>query len=361
MPHRFAHTSTSISRLFALISILSVPLPACSSEDGGDPNETGDGDGDEGDGDVGDGDVAAGDGDGDQGDGDGDGSGGGTTGGMPSGIACERDARLGSFLLILTEDYTTFRGSVSNGVAPNGVPEVKATSGACSLLGAPNLFCATPCENGTLCAGDDQCVPTPMKVSAGTVSVSGTATPISEDPNGITLDYNETINDPYPAFNSGDALTLSAAGDEADAFSLSGEGVGLMTTSASTVELVESQPIELSWDATGASDNSTVEIELTVNAHGGTPAWISCETEDTGSFSIPADIVGQLVDLGLSGFPRVSLTRQTVDSTELSTGCVDFTVTSGVTLDVSIDGLVSCSDTSDCPDGQTCNEALICE
>ncbi len=341
-------------------------LPGCSSDSSDPAEETGDGDGDTGDGDVGDGDVGDGDvgdgdvGDGDVGDGDtGDGDVGDGDG--PNGMACERGERLGSFLLILAEDYTTFRGSISNGVAANAVPEVKATSGSCELLGAPNLFCATPCESGTICAGDDTCIPTPMKISAGTVSVAGAATTISKDANGITLDYNETINEPYPAFNVGDSLTLSAAGEEAPAFTLNGEGVGLMTSSAETVDVVENQDVALSWDTTGASTNSKVEIELTVNAHGGTPAWISCEADDTGSFSIPADLVQQLVDMGLSGFPRVSITRETVDSLDLSNGCVDFSVTSSLTLDVSIDGLVSCSGTEDCPNGQTCNETLVCE
>jgi hypothetical protein len=191
--------------------------------------------------------------------------------------------------------------------------------------------------------------------------VTGLSTAISEAPNGITVDYNETFTDPYPGFDVGAAITLTAAGDEAQGFTLNGEGVGLLTSSAETVDVVEGSPVDLTWNESGASTHSSVDVHLTVNAHGGTAAWIQCAADDTGSFSIPADIVQQLVDLGLSGFPRVTITRRTVDSTELAAGCVDLTVASDVVLNVSVDGLISCNSVDDCPDGQACNSLLFCE
>lgn len=339
------------SSFFAFVSMAALGLGACSSEPDSEP--TGDGDGDGTGGLTGDGDGSGGL----AGDGDGDGD----TAAVPSGMACDKDERLGSFEMILSADRTTFRGAVSNGISPGSIPEVIASSGSCQLLGPRNLFCATPCASGTVCAGEDTCVPEALKVSAGLVTVSGLNTPISEEVNGITDDYNETFNDPHPGFDVGAALSLSAAGDEVEAFTLSGEGVGLLTSSDETVAVNDGEPVDLSWDASGASANSSIDIQFSVNTHGGISAWIQCSAEDTGSFSIPSELMQQLIDLGLSGFPRTTLTRQTVDSTEVEGGCVDFTVGSSLTLDIVVDGLVSCDVDEDCPDGQTCNDLMYCE
>lgn len=353
--------------LFSLISVGALGLSACSSDSGSEP--AGDGDGDTtGDGDVsGDGGTA---GDGDLGgDGDGDGSGGtvgdgdgdGDTAVAPSGTPCDRQERVGSFTLNLGTNYTTFQGAVSDGITPGGIPAPIGSSGTCELLTAPSLLCATPCASGTVCAGDDMCIPEAIEISAGLITVTGAELPISEDVNGITGGYNLTFNDPYPGFEVDAAITLTAAGDEAEAFSLMGEGVGQLTSSSTSFNVTEGEPLELSWDPAGASAHSSINISLSVNTHGGVGAWIECSAEDTGSFSIPADLLQQLVDLGLSGFPRVTIARRTIDSTEIEAGCVDFAVASDLMLDVTVDGLVSCNGPEDCPDGQTCNATLYCE
>jgi len=330
--------SDSRGLLFAFLSGAAFSLISCDSDSGSE--SPGDGDGE-----------LPGDGDGD---GDGDTAG-------PSGIACDRSERIGSFALTLASSYTTFRGAVASGVSPSGVPEILGSEGSCELLGARNLFCATPCASGTVCAGDNQCVPEALKVSAGVVTVSGLNAPISEEPNGITLDYNKSLNDPYPAFDVDAAITLTAAGDESEGFTLSGEGVGLITSVDDIVHVTPGMPVDLTWEASGSSANSSVDISLSVNAHGGTAAWIQCAASDAGAFTIPAEILQDLVDLGLSGFPRVTLTRRTVDSTSISTGCVDFSVASSVMLDVSVAGLVSCNMDEECPDGEACNSFLFCE
>jgi hypothetical protein len=288
---------------------------------------------------------------------------GGTTGAddPPSGTACAKAERLGSFVFNLTDTRTSLRGAVSNGVAVNSIPEVLAAAGGCELQGVPNLFCATPCESGEICAGDDQCVPAPEKVSAGTITVTGLATELVEDPNAITLDYSANFDEPYPGFSPGARIVLSAAGDTAPAFTLIGEGVGLLSSTLETAVVETDADLELTWDSSGATEHSQIGILLTVDAHGGTSGWIACVADDTGAFAIPADLVQQLIDLGLSGFPRVVLTRQTVDSKAVGDGCVDMTVGSELELPISIDGLISCNDDDQCPEGQTCNADLACE
>ena len=279
----------------------------------------------------------------------------------PSGAACAKEERLGSFVFNLTDTRTSFRGAISNGVAVNAIPDLLATEGSCVLEGVPNLFCATPCESGQICAGDDQCVPAPEKVSAGTVTVTGLSTEVVEEPNPITLEYSSTFEDPYPGFVPGASLMLTASGDTAPAFSLVGEGVGLVTSTLETAVIETGADLELSWNADGATEHSQMAILLTVDAHGGTSGWITCVADDSGSFTVPADLIQQLIDLGLSGFPSVVLTRQTVDAQAVADGCVDLTVGSELKLPVSIDGLISCNNSDECPEGQTCSTSLACE
>lgn len=281
----------------------------------------------------------------------------------PSGEVCPNADRAGSFTLRLSGNRTLLSGAISDGVAPTGVHRVIRSEGACELLGPRDLFCATACGSGMTCAGDDMCVPTPMKQSAGTVTVTGLLAPVEASANGITGEYNATISNPYPAFETGAAIELSAAGGVVPAFKLHGWGVPELVTSLSTVNVVSGSPVALTWDATGVNtDHSEIFINFSVNVHGAITGWIECTVPDTGSFDLPASLVSDLIELGLSGFPRMTMTRRSADATDLSTGnCVDFEVGSQVTIELTVDGLVSCNDDDDCPEGQTCTPELSCE
>lgn len=277
---------------------------------------------------------------------------------------CANDQRVGSLSIRLSGgDRTLFDGSISDGVIPSGVHRELAASGACQLLGPRDLFCATACASGTTCAGDDACVPTPMKQSAGTLTATGLLTPVEVMANGITGEYSKTILDPYPAFEAGAAIQLSASGDTIPAFTLHGWGVPPLVTSLSTINVSSGSGVPLTWETEGVNtEHSQIFISFSVNVHGATTGWIECTVPDTGSYELPATLVTDLIDLGLSGFPRMTLARRSADSTSLPGGnCVDFEVASQVTIELTVDGLVSCSDDTDCPEGQTCTPELACE
>ena len=76
---------------------------------------------------------------------------------------------------------------------------------------------------------------------------------------------------------------------------------------------------------------------------------------------IPAALVTKLLSLGVAGFPTVVVTRQWIGSTTIAPGRVDLVISSSLERTVTIDGLVSCTDTVDCPDGQTCQSDLTCK
>jgi hypothetical protein len=189
------------------------------------------------------------------------------------------------------------------------------------------------------------------------------AEPIELDANAITVAYNQTITSPYPGFQAGAAVALSAAGDEIEAFSMNAVGVPELVTSVSSVSVQDGSPATLTWDASNADPTATgIHVNFSVHTHGGTTGWIECLVPDTGSFDVPAALVSQLMGMGLAGFPRVTLSRRSTDTVTVSLGCVDLSVSSDVMLDLEVAGLTSCSTNDECDTGQTCNlELLACE
>lgn len=279
------------------------------------------------------------------------------------GEVCDRAARIGTFRLDLGADRTTFAGTLTDAVVPAAVLELLAEEDSCQLLGPRSLFCDPGCESGTTCSADGSCIPTPENLTVGDVSVSGLLAPLEVSPHPITSNYTASILDPFPSFEAGAALSLSATGDgDIGAFTLDGVGIAPMAAPNTVVAIQRDTPAVFSWDASGAApETSAVYIDITVNPHGSTTSWIECLVEDTGAFEVPASLVTRLVDLGLSGFPRATIGRRSTDGISLPNGCVDFRISSEVTVDLEVDGLISCNTKDDCPDGQVCSVELACQ
>lgn len=251
---------------------------------------------------------------------------------------------------------------MSDGLAPWASPRVIAEEGACKLLGPKDLFCSAACAAGTTCAGNDQCAPSPAKRSVGNIEVGGALQAITAKSNPITLAYSSTIFEPFPGFETGSLITVTAEGGELSPFTLNATGVSPLSSDATKVAVTPGEPVTLTWGATAADRlQNDVAITFTVNAHGVLTGWIECETEDSGSFELPAQLVKQLIDLGLSGFPRASIARRTTDTAPLPGGCVDLSVSSEITIELEIDGLTSCQKNEDCPAAQSCSAELACE
>lgn len=277
------------------------------------------------------------------------------------GARCDRAQRLGSLGVNLTTDRTIVAGSVSNGVLPTSIPGVAAEAGGCQLLVPRTLLCSS-CESTQACAGDDQCVDKPSKVSVGKLQIEGLTGVTEVAPNGITLDYSKTVLDPFPAYTIGEPLTLRATGDAMSSFQAELIGVPAIKSDLTAVATKRGEPAVITWDTEGVvPEESAVFVSFSVNVHGAVTGWIECTAPDTGEFEIPADLVTSLIDRGSSGFPRVDLERRSSATVELDEGCVELYVSSKLTLDIELDGLISCHDDDGCPEGQVCNDELACE
>ncbi len=278
------------------------------------------------------------------------------------GDSCDANESVGGFRITLTDSYTTVGGSVSDGVTPSNVARELDSDGACVLLAPTDLTCSPACSGDETCGFDETCIPAPLRYDAGTVTIDGMKSPVSLDPNALTFQYTSTIRDPYPAFDTGATITLSAAGGEGAPFTLQATGVSLITSSASAFTVERDKPVDILWDPDAAlGDNAYVHLNFSVNRHAVTTGWIECVVPDTGAYTIPATLVTQLIDLGLSGWPEVHISRRSDASTTIDSGCVDLVVVSQVKVEIDIPGLVSCSGDDECPDGQSCSpDNMIC-
>jgi hypothetical protein len=195
----------------------------------------------------------------------------------------------------------------------------------------------------------------------GVVDVTGLNAPLTMEP-GTTGSYTNPAMPalPHPGFDEGATIELTAQGGDLEPFTLSGEGVAPHVVAEAPLVATMGQPLTLTWEAGAASEAVRVSVKIEFNRHGGTPNWVECDMDDTGSFEVPVSIVDALLGLEVSGWPTVTFTRRSVDSADLDVGCIELQVFSQVVRELEIDGVQSCDDDHPCPNDQACPVNLVC-
>jgi hypothetical protein len=258
-------------------------------------------------------------------------------------------------------------GKIYDGPVPESLAwDLSQAAGGCELLLPRIPFCGTGCGSA-VCVDDDQCVPNPATRDAGAVTVKGVRTEAGMTEFMLTPIRNTYVNPaaiklPYPAFDEGGEIQLRAAGAAVSPFSIKGTGIApLELPDGASYELVADRPLALTWTPPGQPNISRVQVKLDISHHGGTKGKIECDVEDDGSLEIPAAMVTELLSLGIAGFPTVALTRNSVGSTTVSEGRIDLEVYSYVERAIEIEGLVSCTENSQCGALGTCGDDKRCQ
>jgi hypothetical protein len=223
------------------------------------------------------------------------------------------------------------------------------------------LVCNTPCAGGMICAGANKCVAEPATQDLGTVTFSGLGAPVSLMLANFQYSGSLAAEAPYPPFASEAEVRVQTGGGKYDAFTLAGRGLEPLEFAGTGLRVARGQPLAVSWKAPAKAGSTRVHLKLDIAHHGGISARLECDVADNGSTTIPAVLINQLMDRGVAGFPLLSLTRQTADSTTIAPGCVDFVVASEEARDIEVEGVVSCNQEHPCPAGKICQTDLTCK
>ena len=279
---------------------------------------------------------------------------------------CPPQDRIGGFTVESQDEYSIVDGKVLTGVVPVSIPEPVDTDLGpdCALTKRRILYCDPGCGPNETCGLDETCIPYPSSQDVGTVSITGleggtvTLTPKKPGNNYFDTDV------PHPVFVAGAVVALTSS-NAAATLTLWGIGVHDLPIEPIQWNLVEGDPLTLSWvvPPEGAHvSGSTMEVRMSVDQHGSSPATLTCTFDDTGSAQIPDAAIDALLAAGISGFPNGRMRRMTADHQDADGGCVDFVVTSTREALVRVAGVTPCKSTADCPSGQACNTALeLCE
>lgn len=269
---------------------------------------------------------------------------------------CDLAAKIGEFKVQLDESFTAVSGAVAAGVVPGAVPALARQEGECRLLRRRNLYCEPACDGQSTCGEDGRCIPYPLGRSAGTVTIAGLAAPVTMTPAPLGKHYHHNTL-PHPGFRPGDQILLHAAGGEVGPFTLLGRGVAAIELSSDKRVLDRNKALELRW-APGPPGPARVTFQLEIDQHGLSKASLVCDFEDRGAATVSAELITDLIELGTSGFPKLTMARRTVDATSLPSGCVELLVMTATEGPLEISGHHPCRTSADCPTGKTCADAV---
>jgi hypothetical protein len=278
--------------------------------------------------------------------------------------ACALDKKIGEFV-VETGLGNYVQGGVKDAVTPSTVLEQIKKDGPCVLLKRNPPFCNPACDNTTeVCGLDLKCHPAPRSQDVGSVTVTGLTKAVIMQPDAQN-GYFDTDFVASP-FTDGALVRLAAQGGSlVPAFALRGLGVEPLEIAQSEWLLVPGQAFEVKWTPSGRPD-LRVDLRLNVDQHGNTPLALECEVPDTGSFTIPASMLMDLLAAGQSGVPNANIERHTVDSVTAGPGCVELIVRSPIRepqLKLRVQGVDYCPPPQyKCPVGKTCNKTTeLCE
>ena len=293
----------------------------------------------------------------------------GTSGASGSGGASSNaDAVVGSFITSLigaTESdaaYTTVSGKVYDGATPLTVAwDLRSSSGGCQLLEPRAPFCDPACSNGAVCVEDDQCVGYPTAQDLGPVVMKGLGdADITMKPVASSYSLPGDLTLPYPPAAEGAAQSVEVAGGPFGAFSIASKMVAPLV-SEGTLTISDGKPLDLDWNVPSDQTLARMQIKIDISHHGGTKGKIECDVEDSGKLQVSAALISSLIQLGVAGFPSVSLMRVATGSAAIAPGKVTFQVLSSATRVLVVSGVQSCNTASDCPTGKACKQDLTCE
>jgi len=246
--------------------------------------------------------CACGDSDDGGGGGDDGGGDGADDGGPDGGVGVEEPAE-GQFVVlegVYGEGMYSYGDAHGTIVDPRPVyHRLEMEAGACRMWSFEIGDCGS-CDG--VCNADDECIPTPVQLSAGEVTLAGLA-------RDLTLPFE--VYGYYPAaalpedlFDDGDSIILEASGGDVPAFSLTAAApppiaIDLLPGSEAddTVLLEDGADMVVTWSPAVAGTRVRLDI-LSDNRGHGLPVdtMIQCEADDDGEMVVPRAMIEAFPD-----------------------------------------------------------------
>jgi hypothetical protein len=170
--------------------------------------------------------------------------------------------------------------------------------------------------------------------SAGTVTITGTSSPIQATPSGTApnVRYAAVGTVPKPAFNAGATITISGnGGPDVGAFS------GSVTAPAAiagftTPTSVSRAGYTATWTAGSGPTMWVIVAGFDASGHG---AIAICVVSDTGSFTVPASTFAMMpsaANMAFVGLGRVAPMTTTVGGVMITVQATSFVTSGAITL-----------------------------
>jgi hypothetical protein len=274
---------------------------------------------------------------------------------------CANGTKLGYVEISHTShDDALVYAEVNDSVLPTSELTLVEEKNGCRMMRKENPFCDPTCESGFTCNLDGKCVPYPVRIEVGTIEITGTVEPHTMKPQSA---YYWDGDAKLPLFEPGDPIKATIEGSKKLAgFELHGFGVAQVALDGQswdsepppTWTLQEDTPFTFQW-IPSKEDEGEMYITLAIDQHGATPATLFCEVDDSGSLTIPASMVNELISRGVSGFPAAYVYRRSIDHVDTALGCVEMEVSVQHEPFLTVVGHTPCASTDDCPKGQVCD------
>jgi len=269
-----------------------------------------------------------------------------------------------------TAANTTVDGTVKDGAElANYVETPVSSEGGCTLykLTAPscaNANSGAGCDVATqVCTATDTCTKYPVKKNVGTVTVTGVETSTGTAPFTLTAVANSysaggDVTTVYPGFTEGSAIKVTAAGGDYPGFEISAKGIKQLVLGASSYQIGTTTPLNVTWTAPGSASDARVQATVNLSHHGGSKGYIACDVADTGSLTISAAQIAGLINMGVAGFPTLTVIRRSTGTAAVTSGQVVLSVESSISPAFAVEGYTSCTGdeaVTPCATGKTCN------
>ncbi len=257
--------------------------------------------------------------------------------------------------------YTDITGIMRDGTPTELVLwEKKDTEGDCSLYIPRVPFCES-CASPMVCVADNLCLTPPSSHSVGKVTLTGLNPPSGAKPLELTpittaVGTNYLCGEilPVPPCTVGGAIRLDAIGaGEFPAFSIAGQCIAPLAVGNATVAIESGKDFTLTWTP-GTVAEARIGLELDLSHHGGSKGRLVCESADTGTLKVSGKLIKELIDLGVTGFPKAEITRVFTAKTVVGSGQAEMRLRSDMEFLVEVPGLKSCNTSADCTAPETC-------